>query len=99
MPIRLRMWFHAYRQLFIFVVLFNTLGMILAILEEFPYAQGRPGALVLGNLLFAVLMRNELLLRGLYMLAIYSLRDVRTPLHVKDFDRLRASIFSGPLWG
>lgn len=82
--IRLRLWFYAYRQLFIFVVLFNTVGMILALIDEFPYAQDHPGALVLGNLLFAVLMRNELLLRGLYMLAIYSLRGVRVSLPLDD---------------
>jgi hypothetical protein len=45
-------------------------------LGHFPYAENHIGYLVLGNLLFAVLMRNELFLRFLYLVAIYGLRPV-----------------------
>jgi hypothetical protein len=75
--IHFRLWFHVYRQFFLFVILLNVTAMILASVDKFPYAQNHLGAFVLGNLLFAVLVRNELLLRGLYMLAIYGLRKVR----------------------
>lgn len=74
-----RLWFNTYRQFFTFITLLNLVGMILAGVGRFPYAQNHIGALVLGNLLFAVLMRNELLLRILYTIAIYGLRSVRFP--------------------
>jgi hypothetical protein len=74
--IRFRLWFNTYKQFFTFCVLLNLTGMIMAGLGRFPYATNHLGALVLGNLLFAVLMRNELLLRVLYMIAIYGLRSV-----------------------
>jgi hypothetical protein len=35
--------------------------------------------LVLGNLLMAILMRNELFLRFLYIISIYGLRSVHSP--------------------
>ena len=68
--------FNMYRRFFVFVVLLNMTGLIMAALGRFAYAENHIGALVLGNLLVAVLMRNELFLRLLYMIAIYSLRDV-----------------------
>lgn len=78
--ILLALWFNTYRQFFTFITLLNLIGMILAGVGRFHYAQNHLGALVLGNLLFAVLMRNELLLRILYMVAIYGLRSVSTLL-------------------
>lgn len=80
--ILLALWFNTYRQFFTFIVTLNLIGMILAGVGKFHYAQNHLGALVLGNLLFAVLMRNELLLRILYMVAIYGLRSVRLELMV-----------------
>lgn len=68
--------FSMYQKFFVFVVLLNLTGLIMAALSRFEYAENHIGALVLGNLLVAVLMRNELFLRLLYMIAIYSLRDV-----------------------
>lgn len=72
-----RLWLNTYRQLFALITLLNLTGIIMASLGRFPYAQNHLGALVLGNLLCAVLMRNELFLRFLYILAIYGLRSVR----------------------
>lgn len=74
------LWFNVYRRFFTFVVLFNLVGIILAAVGRFRYAENHLGALVLGNLLCAILMRNELFVRFLYLLAIYGLRSVR-PLH------------------
>lgn len=71
------LWFNTYRKFFTFVTLLNLTGIILAALDRFPYAKDHLGALVLGNLLCAVLFRNELFLRCLYTVAIYGLRSVR----------------------
>lgn len=71
-----RLWFSTYRKFFTLIVLLNLIGIILAIVGSFPYAENHLGALVLGNLLFAVLMRNELFLRFLYLVSIYGLRSV-----------------------
>lgn len=76
--ILLRLWFNTYRKFFTFVTLLNLSGMIMAALGRFPYADNHLGALVLGNLLCAILMRNELFLRFLYTIAIYGLRSARS---------------------
>lgn len=70
-----KIWFNTYRMLFTFVTLLNLAGVIMAALGRFPYANNHLGSLVLGNLLMAVLMRNELFLRSLYTIAIYGLRS------------------------
>lgn len=70
------LWFNTYKKFFTFVVLLNVAGVVMASLGRFPYAENHLGALVLGNLLMAILMRNELFLRCLYTVAIYGLRSV-----------------------
>jgi hypothetical protein len=70
------LWFNVYRRFFTFVVVFNLIGIILAATGHFRYAENHLGALVLGNLLMAILMRNELFVRFLYLVAIYGLRSV-----------------------
>jgi hypothetical protein len=72
-----QLWFNTYRKFFTFVTLLNLAGIVMAALGRFPYAEKHLGALVLGNLLCAILMRNELFLRFLYLIAIYGLRSVR----------------------
>jgi hypothetical protein len=76
------LWFNTYRKFFTFVTLFNLTGIIMAALGRFPYAETHLGALVLGNLLLAILMRNELWMRFLYLVAIYGLRSVRSYLQM-----------------
>lgn len=73
------LWFNTYKKFFTFVTLLNLTGIILSALGRFTYAENHLGALVLGNLLMAVLMRNELFLRCLYIIAIYGLRSVCGP--------------------
>jgi hypothetical protein len=75
------LWFNVYRRFFTFVVLLNLVGIILAAVGKFKYAENHLGALVLGNLLMAILMRNELFVRFLYLLTIYGLRSVRRYPH------------------
>jgi len=72
-----QLWFNTYRKFFTFVTLLNLAGLIMTSLGRFPYAENHLGALVLGNLLCAILMRNELFVRFLYTIAIYGLRSVR----------------------
>lgn len=63
-------------KFFLFVVTFNLVGMILSATGHFSYARTHTGAILLGNLLTAVLMRNELFLRVLYFLTNHLLAKV-----------------------
>lgn len=60
-------WYNAYRRFFTVVFTLNFIGLGLAIADTWPYAKKYPGAFVLGNLNFAVLMRNEVFGRILYL--------------------------------
>lgn len=81
------LWFNTYRKFFTFVTLLNATGIVMAALGRFHYAENHLGALVLGNLLMAILMRNELWMRFLYMVAIYGLKGVSKSLHYYYDDR------------
>ena len=61
LPVRLA------RKLFTFVVTLNMVGLVLAASGHFPYALRWTSAMALGNLNFAILMRNELFGRFLYL--------------------------------
>lgn len=54
-------------KFFTFVISINLTGLILAIFNIWTYPRNYTGAFVLGNLLFAILMRNELFGRFLYL--------------------------------
>lgn len=56
------------RKLFTFVFTLNMAGIGLAASGHFPYAMKWTSAMALGNLNFAILMRNELFGRLLYLL-------------------------------
>ncbi len=71
-----QLWFGTYRRFFVLVTTLNLVGIVLAAVGKFPYADDHLGALVLGNLLCAILMRNELFLRFLYLISIYGLKGV-----------------------
>ncbi|KAI6111487.1 hypothetical protein EDD17DRAFT_1469696 [Pisolithus thermaeus] len=60
-------WYNAYRRFFTVVFTLNFIGLSVAIADRWPYARQYPSALVLGNLNFAVLMRNEVFGRILYL--------------------------------
>ncbi|KAJ3541713.1 hypothetical protein NM208_g4477 [Fusarium decemcellulare] len=77
-----QLWFNTYRKFFLLCISLNLTGVIMSGLGRFPYAVDHSGAMVLGNLLCAVLMRNELFLRFLYLVAIYSLRSW-APLRIR----------------
>ncbi|KAK3291011.1 uncharacterized protein B0H64DRAFT_349792 [Chaetomium fimeti] len=70
-----QLWFNTYRKFFTFVTVLNLVGIAMAAADKWDYARDHLGALVLGNLLMAVLMRNEMFLRFLYIISIYGLRS------------------------
>ncbi|KAK4663409.1 hypothetical protein QC763_000030 [Podospora pseudopauciseta] len=70
-----QLWYNTYRKFFTIVVTLNLIGILMAAIGKFEYATNHLGALVLGNLLMAILMRNELFLRFLYIISIYGLRS------------------------
>ncbi|KAA1471260.1 hypothetical protein DENSPDRAFT_101912 [Dentipellis sp. KUC8613] len=62
-----KIWFNTYRKLFTFVFTVNMIGIGLAASGHWPYAVRYNGAMALGNLNFAILMRNEIFGRLLYL--------------------------------
>lgn len=54
------------RKFFTIVVVLNGVGLLLAILNIWKYPRRYTGAFILGNLIFALLMRNEVFGRCLY---------------------------------
>lgn len=77
--IRFALWFNTYRKFFLISVTFNIIGLALAIANVWTYPRHYTGACVLGNLLMAILMRNELFGRLLY-LVVNTLFAKWTPL-------------------
>ncbi|KAF8586296.1 hypothetical protein K439DRAFT_1646325 [Ramaria rubella] len=63
-----KIWFNTYRKFFTLIMALNLTGIVLTGTGLWPYARKYTGALVLGNLLFAILMRSELFLRFLYLM-------------------------------
>ncbi|KDQ59517.1 hypothetical protein JAAARDRAFT_174886 [Jaapia argillacea MUCL 33604] len=73
------LWFNTYRKLFTFVVTLNAIALGLTIGGLWQYPVRHPGALIVGNITFGVMMRNELFGRILY-LAVNILFSKWTPL-------------------
>jgi hypothetical protein len=55
-------------KFFVLVLSINLTGLVLAASGKWPYARHYSGACVLGNLLVAILMRNEVFGRLLYLM-------------------------------
>jgi hypothetical protein len=66
--IRWTVWFNTYRKLFTFCFSLNMIGIGLAASGVWTYPIHRPAPLVLGNLMMAILMRNEVFGRILYLI-------------------------------
>ncbi|KAJ7209717.1 hypothetical protein GGX14DRAFT_631699 [Mycena pura] len=66
--IRFQLWFNTYRKFFTLTVTLNLIGLILAATGKWQYPRKYTGAFVLGNLQVAILMRNELFGRFLYLI-------------------------------
>lgn len=67
-------------KFFTFVVTLNAIGILLAATKVWTYPRHYTGALVLGNLLTAILVRNELFGRFLYLTVNTLFAKVRIPL-------------------
>ncbi|KAF7375604.1 hypothetical protein MSAN_00449000 [Mycena sanguinolenta] len=65
--IRFRLWFNTYRKFYTLIVTLNLIGLVLAATGKWQYPRQYTGAFVLGNLQCAILMRNELFGRCLYL--------------------------------
>ncbi|KAF8061509.1 hypothetical protein FPV67DRAFT_1703970 [Lyophyllum atratum] len=65
--IRSTLWFNTYRKFFTFTFGLNMIGLTLAASGHFPYAIRYSGAMVVGNFNFAIIMRNEIFGRLLYL--------------------------------
>ncbi|CDO77044.1 hypothetical protein BN946_scf184403.g19 [Trametes cinnabarina] len=61
---RFQLWFTT--KFFTFVITLNGVGLLLAALNIWTYPRRYTGAFILGNLIFAILMRNEVFGRLLY---------------------------------
>jgi len=77
--IRFSLWFNTYRKFFVFTVTINLIGLILAATNVWTYPRHYTGGFLLGNLLVAILVRNELFGRLLYLI-INTLFAKWTPL-------------------
>ncbi|SJK97853.1 related to non-ribosomal peptide synthetase [Armillaria ostoyae] len=78
--ITLQLWFNTYRKFYTFVVSMNVIGLILAATNMWKYPRDFTGAFILGNLLTAILMRNELFGRLLYLIVTTLFAKVRSPI-------------------
>lgn len=58
---------------------FNLTGLIISACEDFPYAHQYAGTIAVANLNFAVLMRNEIFGRALYLFFNTFFAKVRCP--------------------
>ncbi|KAH0830509.1 hypothetical protein J3R83DRAFT_1960 [Lanmaoa asiatica] len=75
-------WYDSYRRFFTIIFTLNFIGLGFAAAGLWPYALKYPGALVVGNLNFSVLMRNEIFGRLLYLF-VNTLFAKWTPLYFR----------------
>ncbi|KAJ7846257.1 hypothetical protein B0H14DRAFT_3086316 [Mycena olivaceomarginata] len=66
--IQFQLWFNTYRKFFTLLMTLNLIGLVLAATGKWEYPRRYTGAFVLGNLQCAILMRNELFGRFLYLI-------------------------------
>ncbi|KAJ6589810.1 hypothetical protein DFH09DRAFT_1307272 [Mycena vulgaris] len=66
--IKFQLWFNTYRKFYTLTVTLNLIGLLLAATGKWEYPRRYTGAFVLGNLQVAILMRNELFGRFLYLI-------------------------------
>jgi hypothetical protein len=72
------------RKFFTVVMTFNITAMVLAIAGVWDYPRRYTGAMVLGNLYTAILIRNELFGRFLYLVVNTLFAKVRFSIIVPD---------------
>ncbi|KAE9408731.1 hypothetical protein BT96DRAFT_913857 [Gymnopus androsaceus JB14] len=80
--IKFQLWFNTYRKFFVLVVTLNVIGLVLAAANVWHYPRNYTSAFILGNLETALLVRNELFGRFLY-LSVNTLFAKWTPLRFR----------------
>ncbi|KAJ7076832.1 hypothetical protein B0H15DRAFT_790089 [Mycena belliarum] len=65
--IKFRLWFNTYRKFYTLVLTLNIIGLGFAATGKWEYPRRYTGAFILGNLQAAILVRNELFGRLLYL--------------------------------
>lgn len=63
-----------------FTFTLNMVGIVLACLHKFPYAEQHGAAMALGNIVAAVACRNELFLRCVFWIVVKVFQKVRVYL-------------------
>ena len=74
------------------MIILNVIGISLAASGHFPYADNYTSAMALGNLNFAILMRNELFGRLLYLFVNTCFAKVPIALLYRVFGAYRLSV-------
>lgn len=74
---KFRIWYNTYRQLFTLTFSANMIALLLTSLGHFHYGDKNASSIALGNILVAVLVRNELFLRGLFWVLVQLFQKVR----------------------
>ncbi|KDQ59450.1 hypothetical protein JAAARDRAFT_46223 [Jaapia argillacea MUCL 33604] len=64
----LKLWYNTYRKFFTVVFTLNMIALGFTIAGYWQYPVRYPGALIVGNISFGVMMRNELFGRTLYLI-------------------------------
>ena len=85
-----------HRKFFTFVITLNGIGLLLAALNIWTYPRHYTGAFILGNLLTAILVRNELFGRFLYLIINTCFAKVCIPFIITP--SLLTVIQWPPLW-
>ncbi|EFP82906.2 uncharacterized protein PGTG_09874 [Puccinia graminis f. sp. tritici CRL 75-36-700-3] len=76
-------WFTPYRQLFVLTFLINVIGVVLALAKIWPWPKNQAAPLVVGNLLIAIAIRSEWVLRFLYWVTVKTFRPKIFPLWLR----------------
>jgi hypothetical protein len=76
-------WFTPYRQLFVLTFFVNVTGAILALAKIWPWPKNQAAPLVVGNILIAIAIRSEWVLRFLYWVTVKTFRPKIFPLWLR----------------
>lgn len=76
-------WLSPYRKLLISIFSLNLVGVVLVLCEHWPWVKSCAATLAVGNILVALIVRSEWLLRFWYWLCVKILRPQIFPLWVR----------------
>jgi hypothetical protein len=76
-------WFTPYRQLFVFMVSINLIGAAVGLSGHWTWSKRNATPLVVGNILLAIGIRSEFVLRFLYWIAVKTFRPSIFPLWLR----------------